>query len=310
MNITLKPTDGGATPFVAEVESADWLHARLPLRIPIYVSDGAPAVYDLELCGFRLEAPAPEALLGPAAQLLDALTNVSRLPDYVFIARRSRGIYPVYTVGSEVLATTPGGPVFRHVELAKVREYLSDYLHLAGILGAPGRSEKLHVRGVDPETLALKRPIFYLKKRTPGEDAFWAPVFLSDDETRIWTYAANHLREVYVDDGKEVLLLREIVAQALITDGRLRHDHDLQADRLFPETWERLSRHLLRETADLDVDGRTLPLYRAAHLMLALEHRPDEERYSLYLGSDRRQLTERVRNNLARRAPADAAASL
>jgi hypothetical protein len=36
----------------------------------------------------------------------------------LFIARRSHKMYPVYTYGDKVFATTPGDPVFEHVELA------------------------------------------------------------------------------------------------------------------------------------------------------------------------------------------------
>ena len=56
-------------------------------------------------------------------------------------------------VGDEVFVTTPGGPVFRDVELAKVRGYLSDYLHTMEELGTADHVETLHVRGVDRNTL-------------------------------------------------------------------------------------------------------------------------------------------------------------
>ncbi len=100
-------------------------------------------------------------------------------------------VYPVYTVGDEVYATTPGGPVFRHVELAKVREFLSDCLHTMEEIGSVDRAETLHVRGIDKNTLGLIRPSFYLKKRVPSEAEFWAPVFKSEDGRSIYTYAAR-----------------------------------------------------------------------------------------------------------------------
>ena len=84
-----------------------------------------------------------------------SLINLSRLPTYVFIAPRSHKMYPVYTVNDEVFATTPGGPVFKHVELAKVREFLADYLHEIGALGVTDKSEKLHVRGCSTFYLGL-----------------------------------------------------------------------------------------------------------------------------------------------------------
>lgn len=82
-----------------------------PMAIPVYADDGG---FNAELAGFRIESRDPEELGAMARPVLDALINLARLPTYVFVARRSRQLYPVYTAGDEVLATTPGGPVFRH----------------------------------------------------------------------------------------------------------------------------------------------------------------------------------------------------
>ena len=136
---------------------------------------GNKKIFDIEMCGFRVEAEKLEELEQKAALLAASLVNMSRLPSYVFIARRAGGVYPVYTIEDEVMATTPGGPVFRHVELAKVREYLTDYLHDIGILGERGLSDKLHVRGIDRHTLSLRRPVLYLKKRAINETDFLGP---------------------------------------------------------------------------------------------------------------------------------------
>jgi hypothetical protein len=299
------PSDNSSTGTL-RVDSADWLHTALPLALPVRRDDGETRRYRMQICGFEISADSVESLGQRASHLLSGLVNISRLPDYVFVARRSGGIYPVYTIGRVVMATTPGGPVFRHVELAKVREYLSDYLHRGGILGSPGRSEKLHVRGVDPRTLTLKRPVFYLKKRVAGEDEFWSPVFLSDDGRQIQTYAANQMQEAAVEGGKEVFVLRELAAKALIADGRLGHSDWLQAERLFPETWEQVRQHLIPEPHGLQTENGVIPLYRAAHLLIALLHRPDEDRYDLYLGQDQEQLLDRIQRNFSRRSMTNA----
>ena len=129
-------------------------------------------LYTADLAGFRLQAGNVNNIVQMVQKLLPALVNYARLPDYVFIARRSQRIYPVYTISDEVVATTPGGPAFRHVELAKVRAYLLDYMVETGELGGLGKSDKLHTRGVSRQTLALLRPVFYLKKRIPGQAEF------------------------------------------------------------------------------------------------------------------------------------------
>lgn len=272
-------------------------------RVPVYLSKNGRSKYNSELCGFRVEAETIEGLIPLVEKLIRGLVNMARLPTYIFIARRSRQMYPVYTYGDEVLATTPGGPVFRHVELAKVRDYLSDYLHAVGELGTPGKSEKLHVRGVNRESLALIRPIFYLKKRAqePDENEFWAPVFMADDEGSIYTYAASGKREVDMAGGYEALLLRSQVAQALIADHRLKEDYALRLDRLLPEYWQRVQATLTPQAGKLRCNGLELNLYQAGRFMVACEHRLDEDRYSLYLGQNTEDLRSRTTRDLARR---------
>lgn len=273
--------------------------------IPVYVTYvGRKKHFHVEICGFRLDTDLkPETLCEPVKDLCFRLLNVARFPSYMFIARRAKSIFPVYTFGSEVVCTTPGGgPVFRHVELAKVRQYLTHYLHQVNILGKDGKSDKLHVRGVNQHTLGLRRPVLYLKKRAPGENDFWAPVFESGDGKRIYAHAANERREAFIGNGQEVLALHAVVARALHEDGRLNHPFDLRPDRLMPHYWARLEQTLCPEESRI-VDGHTVPLYRSqdGRCWLGLEVRQTEDRYGLYLGRDVDEVCGRVREDLARR---------
>ena len=235
--------NSSTVPYFANVEiatiTADF---NTRYRVPIWQRTNGKTKYAADVCGFQIEGDSPDAVSALIEKMVPELVNMARLPSYVFIARRSHKMYPVYTYGDEVFATTPGGPLFKHVELAKVREYLSDYMHTIKALGAPGKSEKLHVRGVHRETLGLIRPVFYLKKRSQSDDdnEFWAPVFTSRDGNSIYAYAASGRREVEIDDGHEVFRLRSQVAQALIADKRLKEDYDLRADRLLPDYWKKV----------------------------------------------------------------------
>jgi hypothetical protein len=272
-------------------------------HIPVYKHTNGKTGYNVELCGFQVSAQKPDQIVPVTERLLRGLVNVARLPTYVFIARRSRQMYPVYTVGDEVFATTRGGPVFRHVELAKVREYLTEYLNEMGLIGTPGMSEKLRVRGVNMNSLALVRPVFYLKKRPQSEDEneFWAPVFLADDQGSIYTYAASGKREIDLAGGYEALLLRTQVAQALIADKRLKDNYDLRPDRLLPDYWERVKETLKLQSEKLVFDGGTFDIYRNGKAVIAAEHRADEDRYSLYIGKDVDDLLKHTAKDLARR---------
>lgn len=259
-------------------------------------------LYTADLAGFRLQAGNINNIVRMVQKLLPALVNYARLPDYVFIARRSQRIFPVYTIGDEVVATTPGGPAFRHVELAKVRAYLTDYMEAIGELGAPGKSEKLHVRGVSRQTLALLRPVFYLKKRIPGQTEFWAPVFEAEDGRSIYAYVASAKRETPIDGGREVLTFRDVCADALIADDRLLDSYDLRPDRLMPEYWSRLRATLRQARLQLVVapNGKVtssvqLALYTDSEVLVAVEHRQAENRFGLFVGQD---VTD-VRDHLA-----------
>lgn len=310
MKIVLEPNTGSdreKIPYFAHVEIATLtIDSGSVFQVPVHLKQRAGRkIYDVEICGFRLETNTLDNIPELVEKLLSGLVNMTRLPSYVFIARRSRGIYPVYTVGNEVFATTPGGPVFRHVELAKVREYLNDYLHEMGILGRPGMSDKLHVRGVNTKTLGVIRPIFYLKKRVPGETEFWAPVFLSDDGGNIYTFAASAKRTVPVEGGKEILNLHRIVAEVLITDNRLHKVYDLRPERLFPEQWEQLKNILTPLDKYITISDIQIPLYRNGGAFIGLESRLDENRYSLFLGEDIEDVRSRVVRSFTRRGVFD-----
>jgi hypothetical protein len=308
-----RAADRDAVPFILRVDVRA-LTAVGPdeVAVPVHLQPGAPRPLNVEVCGFRIDAVAPTELLRPVERLVRGLINVARFPDYVLVARRSRRIHPVYTLGDEVLATTPGGPVFRHVELARVRDYLGDYLHAVGELGAPGKSDVLHVRGVDAATLTLRRPDFYLKKRAARHDdnEFWAPVFTADDGGAIYTCAASGRREVEFSGGYEVMLLRAQVAQALQAARRLADPLDLRVDRLLPATWRRVRQALLLTGAVLVAGDVSMDIYRAGRLLLAVEHRQDERRYILHPGADLDDLRERTRRELRRRGVVDTGANV
>ncbi|NUQ38186.1 MAG: hypothetical protein HUU23_10370 [Caldilineales bacterium] len=309
------PALGQSIPFILAASLRDEvIPPHNTFHIPVYLEQpaGRPPLFNVEICGFRLEAEAPEALIGPSARLLSGLINMARLPTYLFVAGLSRLLYPVYTIGDEVFATTPGGPVFRHVELAKVRRWLSDYLHTMAELGQVGETETLHVRGVDMNTLGLARPAFYLKKRVQGEEEFWAPVFVAEDGLSLYTYAASAKRQTPIQDGREVLALHAQVAEALMAQGRLHDPCDLRPDRLFPADLQRFCHHLTLQPYHLLCDHRDrpqqIPLYRNGKHYVAVEHRQTEDRYNLFIGVHPADLRDRVAQDLRRRQllPADA----
>jgi hypothetical protein len=310
MNVTLERNSGegqDVRPYNLNVEiTSITVDLETTYRIPVYLhrANGSAPHYSIEICGFRIDSPSAEEMIPLAERLLAGLVNMSRFPTYIFIARRSHQMYPVYTIGDEVFATTPGGPVFRHVELAKVRDYLTDYLHAVGELGVPGKSEKLHVRGINRTTLGLIRPLFYLKKRAAAADEheFWAPVFMADDGYSIYTYAASGKREVDVAGGYEVLLLRSQVAQALIADHRLTDNFRLRVDRLLPEYWQQMEGTLKKQPQKLVCDDRELPLYRnGGRYLIALDYRRREDRYSFFLGQSADEIRQHVAQDFIRR---------
>ena len=310
MRIFLEPNDEwdrNTVPYLAQVEitTAGAEEAYTKFRIPVHwyhLRD--KSIYRVEVCGFQLDAHTPDEIPPGLEKLLPALVYMARLPTYVFIARHSRYLYPVYTIGDEVIATTRGGPNFRHVELAKVREYLTDYLWSMGELWAPGNKDRLHVRGVHSESLGLVRPVFYLKKRAqhPQDNEFWAPVFPSNDGDSIYTYAASAKREEVVNCGHEVLRLRAQVAQALIADKRLQEELDLRVDRVMQPYWQRVAAILTPLPYQLVYSNIRLEVYQNREDRLAVEHRHnDENRVSLYFGRDANDLRDRTAQDFVRR---------
>ena len=294
--------DSEKVPYTIQLEVVTaTINAGEVINIPVNVEySGTKKTFNAQICGYTLVADEPKQLVTKATQFIPRLISIARFPTYMFIARRAGGLYPVYTVGDEVYATTPGGPVFRHVELAKVREYLTDYLHAAGILGEKGLSDKLHVRGINLHTLGLRRPVFYLKKRGNKREDFWAPVFEAGDKKHIYAYAASERRDVPITAGLEVLQLQKSVASALIQDNRLSNTYDLRIGRLFPKYWERLESVLVAQDP-ITVNSIELPVYNNGDIVIALESRPEENRYSLYLGANIDDLTKRAEADFARR---------
>ena len=238
------------------------------------------------------------------AVITGAASGIGRAVCLPYFARRAGHVYPAYTVGDEVvITTTGGGPVFRHIELAKVRAYLTEYLHDIRVLGEDGKSDKLHVRGVNPHSLGLRRPVFYLKKRVVGEEEFWAPVFATGAGDGIYTFAASDRRETPLNEGREVLKLRDLVAQVLRDDRRLYNNYDLRPDRLMPDTWHSLQNHLIPE-GTVTVSGQTFQMFATPDnaLWLTVERRPDEDRYGLFLGKSAADVIGRMGRDLARRS--------
>ena len=298
-------SENSTVPYVANIEvSTVTIDINTRFRVPIYERTNGKTRYTANVCGFAVEGDDPNVVVGFIEKLVPRLINMARLPTYVFIARRSHKMYPVYTYGDKVFATTPGGPVFEHVELAKVREFLSDYMHVTGQLGTPGLSEKLHVRGVHWESLTLIQPIFYLKKRRAAHDdnEFWAPVFTARDGLSIYTYAASGRREVDVDNGYEVFWLRQQVSLALVADKRLKEEKDLRPDRLLPEYWQQVKTSMQPTSNKLSFGDRSFDIYKKGRYLVAVEHRQQEDRYSFYIGNDVDDLRERTARDLVRRS--------
>ncbi|MEM7031138.1 MAG: hypothetical protein AAF629_16365 [Chloroflexota bacterium] len=274
------------------------------LHIPVYPKlFHERDVYIAEACGYQVHAEELDQIPALVFRLLQGMIAANRLPSYAFVARYSRNIHLVYTIGDEVTVKIPNGPSFRHVELAKVREYLSDYLRQTGLLGTRNQPDKLHARGIHRKSLALIRPIFYLKKRSPAEEKndFWAPVFLSDDRSNIYAFAANQKRATPVKCGHEIFDLYTKVTNALIADNRLQSPFDLQIDRLFPEQLNQLKGNITKLDEMIRHNEITIPVYQNGPLYLSIEDRPDEERYNLHLADSLSELRQRIRHRLENR---------
>ena len=302
MNVDFQTNQDSGAPFTAVLDtSQETVHPQRVYNVPVYKSP-TEGGYFSDICGFRAKAKTVEALRKPILELTDGLINMSRLPRHVFVARRAKKVYPIYTVGDQVITTTPGGPIFKHVELAKVREYLTDYLHDAEILGEKGVSDKLHVRGTSLSTLQLRRPVMYLKKRIVGEPEFWAPVFETENLDGLYTYAASNRREIKSEyGGRGVLVLTRIVAEALKTEKRLNDIYDLRPDRLQPTFWEQLKPNLI-SAGSTEIRGKTLELFTSDSTYVGVEFREDEDRYGLFLSDSAENLEERIAADFKRRS--------
>jgi hypothetical protein len=295
MKIELKKSpDTPVYPYSLAIDlTHDVVHSKTAYEVPVKSKDGK---HIITVFGFQTGSENPERLPNLAGALFGGLINVARLPNYAFVARAAKRVYPVYTIQSEVMVVTPNGPIFRHVELAKVREYLTDYLQDSKILGP---EDKLHVRGI-ADDLSLSRPVFYLKSRKPGVSNFWAPVFISADKKTIFAYAANGKREVEVKGGSEVFALRYQVAKALIADNRLDECDELRIDRLFPDTWEQMKAGMSRE-GEIAVSSQTIEVYKDGDMFVALETREGGERFGLYTAETLEAVTAKVEADYARR---------
>ena len=301
MNVTFQENINNGTPYTAVLNTEnETIHKNRVFNVPVF-KDSVESAYFADLCGFRVKSKELKGLGTQMLEVTDGLINMSRMPRHVFVARRAKRVFPIYTVGNEVMATTSGGPLFRHVELAKLREYLTDYLHEAEILGEKGLSDKLHVRGTSLQSLQLRRPVFYLKKRIVGEPEFWAPVFETEGLDGIYTYAASERREIKNEyGGKGVLVLTRIVAEALKTEKRLNNIYDLRPDRLQPAFWDKLKPNLV-SSGITKINGKDVELFTSDGLHVGLEFREKEERYGLFLADSASDLESRISSDFTRR---------
>ncbi len=306
MTITLERNTGPKSlkvPYIAHIDCPGLINRGPQFDVPVRAAyDGMKKTLSVEIAGFRMMTDQLNQVPTIIDKLINSLIRSNQLPHYVFIARDAGTIYPVYAIGDEVVAPTPDGPIFQDAELAKVRERLSDYLHDTKVLGAHGRTDKFHVRGVHRFSLLLIRPKFYLKKRIAGEADFWTPVFASVDSPRIYAYVANARRDTTIDNGREVLVLRDLVAEELIESGRLSDTFDLRPDRMFENTWLNLKATLTKCDHDLQINGVPIQLYQDQNgIHIGLEIRPDEERYSLFLGNDADAVEQQALRDFMRR---------
>ena len=304
MNIEItKNTDQTYSPYTAHIDTSDrTIHTPSQFNAPVHVqTTGTTQTFYANICGFRAQEKNVDALVPQIELLIDGLINMARLPRHVFIARRAKKVYPVYTVGNEVIVTTPAGPVFQHVELAKVRERLTDYLHDSHVLGKKGNSDKLHVRDTNMHTLELRRPVMYLKKRVDGEVDFWAPVFENGSGDGIYVYAANARRDVPLrSSGTEALILTQIVAEALRTDNRLNDVFDLRPDRLSHDYWMRLKEQS-QPQGSITLGGQEVTIYTKEKTWFGVEERTDEARYGLYIEASREGVIKQIATDFQRR---------
>lgn len=323
MKITLtqalapKQPEGQWTAYVTHIEGLqEGLQKQRELHIPLSTfKQNGQLCYRAALGGHYLQATNPSELAGLIRRWLASVIHFGRLPDYVFIARKIGLMYPVYTVGSEVCAVVSNsGPVFRHVELAKVREYLRDYLRS---LPNFQTGDPLHIRGIHQRTLALKRPALYFRKRIFRQTEFWAPVFENTAGDALYAYAVNARREAPKTNGLEILQLHQQVSQALQNDHRLEQACDLRLERLQAAYWFRLKAKLTSLPEEIIVAGQALSAYQSPLtpsrflVVEACQETPaaatpteapsDAVRYNLFLGDSLEDAHRRVIQDFIRR---------
>ena len=293
-------------PYYVSIELASVKTSFEPqFHVPIYLKlIRGQNHYAAEICGLQMQENSPQSILNTIKKVAPTLENMGRMPTYVFVARHSLRVYPVYTSRNENLGlTVRDGPVVRHIELACVRDRVALYLNKIHVLGKSGDFEKLHVRGVHQKTLGLVRPVFYLKKRplTPQDTKFWTPVFPSDENDELYAYVLDKKYQVNEDSGHEVFRLRAQISQALIDDSRLSQDLDLRIDRLLPDYWSKLQTKLESLPNKFSYRDKTLDMYQMDTFLVAVERRVNEDRYSLYIGHNPEDLRLRAGQDLARR---------
>lgn len=306
MQVLLREDSPSSLTALAQINNETYQYRNHQFEIPVRILQNGSTLYQAEMCGFEIESKQKEEIPQLVQNLLNQLINVGRLPDYVFVAKRAKQIVPVYTIGNDVTVKIPNGPLFRHEELAKIRGWVTDYLHEIKVLGHEGLSDKLHVRGINQADLSLNRPIFYLKKYNVDEERFWAPVFSDEAKETIYTHAADNQREVKKRGGQEVIDLQKLVGELLITRDRLSELHDLRADRLRPTYWTELKSQLTPLDNPLTLGSYTLKTYTYKQDYIAIEHRLDEreteDRYGLYFGESIEDLSKRVEIDFKRRS--------
>ena len=123
----------------------------------------------------------------------------------------------------------------------------------------------------------------------------------SGDRQQIYTYVASARRDVPIEDGTEVLTLRELAAQVLQTDKRLNDLYDVRPDRLMTNYWQRLE-SVLTEEDPIKINGVDVPVYsRNKNLWIGLEKRVQEKRFGLYIEQSPDLLKQRIQQDFDRR---------
>ena len=93
-------SENSAVSYIANIEvSTVTIDINTHFRVPIHERTNGKTRYTANVCGFAVEGDDPDIVVGFIEKLVSRLINMARLPTYVFIARRSHKMYPVYTYG-------------------------------------------------------------------------------------------------------------------------------------------------------------------------------------------------------------------